>query len=168
MEGLFDSMSGFLENLLSLGYPGVLIVSFTLNLIPFLGPSNLVISGIIGSLIHSSNPLIIGFLIALGASIAKTIHFGLSFFAVTIVKRKQKPEESNNGKREHSSQKLGMIALFIAAASPVPDEPIVIPLGLMRYSPIKFFTAFFTGKILITVVGAYFGQKLGLAFEEYL
>ena len=162
-------MTGFLENLLALGYVGIFVFSLALNLIPFMGPSNLVISGVIGSLLPSFSPLLVGLLVALGASTAKTIHFGLSFFAGNIIKRRKKTETSNNNiKRGPASQKLGMIALFIAAATPVPDDPVVIPLGLMRFSPIKFFIAFFTGKVIVTVVGAYFGQKFSLTLEEYL
>lgn len=162
-------MTGFLENLLALGYVGIFIFSLALNLIPFMGPSNLVISGLAGSLLPSFSPLLVGLIVALGASTAKTIHFGLSFFAGNIIRRRKKTETSNNNiKRGPRSHKLGMIALFIAAATPVPDDPIVIPLGLMRFSPIKFFIAFFTGKVIITVAGAYFGQKFSLTLEEYL
>ena len=49
------------------------------------------------------------------------------------------------------------MALFIAAATPIPDEPVVVPLGLMRYSPVKFTLAFFAGKLVIGVFGAYLG-----------
>jgi len=70
-----------LEDVLSLGYFGVFIFSLVLNLVPFLSPSNLLISGAVGSFFPSFNPLLAGLLIALGASIAKTVHFGASFFA---------------------------------------------------------------------------------------
>jgi uncharacterized membrane protein YdjX (TVP38/TMEM64 family) len=54
-------------------------------------------------------------------------------------------------------KKWAFLLLFVAAATPIPDEPIVIPLGLMKYSPAKFFTAFFLGKLSITIVGAALG-----------
>ncbi|MDQ1280093.1 MAG: hypothetical protein QG670_1355 [Thermoproteota archaeon] len=159
-------MTGLLENFLALGYLGIFVSSLVLNLIPFMGPSNLVLSGLIGSLLPSFNPLLIGLMIALGASVAKTVHFGLSFFLSGIVKNRLK--NTFEDKRGGGSHKLGMIALFIAAATPVPDDPIIIPFGLMRFSPVRFFVAFFSGKVLITVAGAYFGQKFSLAIEEYL
>ena len=158
-------MTGLLENLLALGYLGIFIFSVVLNLIPFMGPSNLVLSGLIGSLLPSFNPLLIGLIMALGASAAKTIHFGLSFFLSGVVKNRLKIKIDD--KHEGGSHKLGMIALFIAATTPVPDDPIIIPLGLMRFSPVRFFIAFFSGKAIITVAGAYFGQKFSLTLEEY-
>lgn len=138
-----------------------------MNLIPFLSPSNIVISGAVGSLFPHFNPLLVGFLVALGASIAKTVHFTLSFFVVKVL-NKEKQAKLESYSRNHRFKKLGMIAAFIAAVSPVPDDPIVIPLGLMRYSPIKFFSAYFTGKIIVTVTGAYLGQTASLTLEQYM
>ncbi len=63
---------------------------------------------------------------------------------------------------------MGFLAAFAAAATPIPDEPVVIPLGLMKYSPAKFFTAFFIGKLAITVVGAFLGAWTGEALSEWL
>jgi membrane protein DedA with SNARE-associated domain len=31
-------------------------------------------------------------------------------------------------------------------------------LGLLKYNPVKFFSAYFLGKLSITIVGAYLGQ----------
>ena len=160
-------MSGVLENLLTFGYLGVFIFSLALNLIPFLGPSNLIIAGAIGSLFPSYNSILLGLLIALGASIAKTIHFGITFLASNMIKNRQKPDTLDS-KNNSVFYKYAMLALFLAAASPIPDEPIVIPLGLTRYNPLKFFLAFFTGKATITIAGAYFGKQFSLTLDDYL
>lgn len=79
-------------------------------------------------------------------------------------------ETHNNsgGEGKPAFLRFGMIALFAAAVSPVPDDPVVIPLGLMRYSPLKFFSSYFAGKLIVTTAGAYLGQSLGLTIEEYL
>jgi len=162
-------MNGLLESLSTLGYLGVFTFSLALNLVPFVGPSNLVLAGAAGSIFPSLNPVLIGFLIALGSSIAKTIHFGLSFLVGNFVKRKQKAEANGkSNESKHISHRYAMVALFLAAATPIPDDPIVIPLGLAGYSPIRFFLAYFAGKATITVAGAYFGQRFGLTLEEYL
>jgi membrane protein DedA with SNARE-associated domain len=54
-------------------------------------------------------------------------------------------------------KKWAFLALFGVAASPLPDEPVIIPLGLIRYNPSKFFLAYFSGKLFIGVIGAYLG-----------
>ncbi|MCJ7633837.1 VTT domain-containing protein [Candidatus Bathyarchaeota archaeon] len=159
-------MSGLLGSLSTLGYFGVLVSSLILNLIPFVGPSNIVIAGAAGSMFPSLNPFLIGFFIALGASAAKTIHFGISFFAGNFLKRKIKTGKNENESKP-ISHRYAMIALFLAAATPIPDDPVVISLGLARYSPLRFFLAFFTGKALITIAGAFFGHRFGLTLEKY-
>jgi uncharacterized membrane protein YdjX (TVP38/TMEM64 family) len=65
-------------------------------------------------------------------------------------------------------KRWAFLLLFAAAATPIPDEPIVIPMGLMKYSPTKFFTAFFLGKLSITVLGAFLGSWTKSAFSEWL
>jgi uncharacterized membrane protein YdjX (TVP38/TMEM64 family) len=72
------------------------------------------------------------------------------------------------GSRVVESQALGVFSSFVAAATPIPDEPVVIPLGLLKYSPVKFFSAFFLGKLSITVVGAFPGSWTKSTFSEWL
>jgi uncharacterized membrane protein YdjX (TVP38/TMEM64 family) len=133
---------------------GVLVGSFLFNLIPFAGPSNLLIASN-AALLTDADPLTIGFLVALGATFAKLIHYVITYFIGGHLndQRKKRLCEVN--------RKLGkwsFLALFLAAASPIPDEPVVVPLGLMKYNLAKFSLAFFLGKITITVLGAYLGK----------
>jgi uncharacterized membrane protein YdjX (TVP38/TMEM64 family) len=46
----------------------------------------------------------------------------------------------------------------VVAATPLPDEPVVIPLGLLKCNPAKFYIVFFLGKLSITILGAYLGK----------
>jgi uncharacterized membrane protein YdjX (TVP38/TMEM64 family) len=65
-------------------------------------------------------------------------------------------------------RKWAFALLFTAAATPIPDEPVIVPLGLLRYSPAKFFSAFFLGKLVITVAGAFLGSWAKATFSEWL
>jgi uncharacterized membrane protein YdjX (TVP38/TMEM64 family) len=133
---------------------GVLLGSFVLNLIPFAGPSNLLIAST-AALSVQSDPFTLGFLVALGATAAKGLHYLVTFFISNRLseKRRQRLDaEASKVKR------WAFLLLFVAAATPIPDEPVVIPLGLMKYNPAKFILAFFLGKISITIIGAYLGN----------
>jgi len=141
-------------DLLSLGYMGVFLFSLAINMIPFAGPSNLFISGVAAMNVPSANFVAIGLLVALGASTAKLIHFYMAFFTSRMLKDSQRQRLSNYAKKVG---KIGPLLLFLAAATSVPDDPVVIPLGLMKYNPLKFFTIFFVGKAIITIPGAYLG-----------
>lgn len=132
----------------------ILLTSFGLNLIPFAGPSNLFIASN-AALLGTADPISIGFIVALGAATAKFIHYMVTFFISKHI------GEQRRKRLDAVAPKLrrwGFVALFIAAATPIPDEPVIIPLGLLKYNPIKFFLAFFAGKLLITTIGAYLGR----------
>ena len=133
---------------------GVLLGSFILNLIPFAGPSNLLIASN-AALLVNTDPFTLGFLVALGSASAKFIHYVVTFFVGGLLseQRRKRLNEVNL-----KVGKWAFLALFIVSATPIPDEPVIIPLGLMKYNPAKFCLAIFLGKILITTLGAYLGQ----------
>ncbi len=152
-------------DLLSLGYVGVFLLSFALNMIPFMGPSNIVIAGAIAFALPWANPLLIGLLVASASSSAKLIHFYTAFFIGKSLSSERRGKlEKYSGK----STKIKPFLLFIAAVSPIPDEPIVIPLGLLKYNPLKFFVIFLVGKMIIAVPGAYFGSRISLTFSTLI
>ncbi len=146
----------------------VLLTSFGFNLIPFAGPSNLFIASNAAILLGTSDPLVlvaVGFLVAFGASFAKGLHYIITFFVGKRLKGKQRARLDADAVK---MKRWAFWLLFAAAATPIPDEPVVIPLGLMKYSPVKFFAAFFLGKLSITVVGAFLGAWGGKALSEWL
>jgi membrane protein YqaA with SNARE-associated domain len=144
------------------------LVAFGLNLIPFFGPSNLLIASTAAiGLVNAdfSALILLAFLIAFAAALAKGIHYMLTFFVsghLSEKNRKKLDTEASKVKR------WAFLLLYLAAATPIPDEPIVIPLGLLKYSPTKFFTAYFLGKITITVAGVFLGSWVETNFSGLL
>jgi membrane protein DedA with SNARE-associated domain len=141
--------------------------AFGLNLIPFAGPSNLLIAstaaiGIANS--DTANLIIIGLIIALAAAAAKGIYYMVTFFVRGHLSQKRQARLDADAVH---IRRWAFALLFLAAATPIPDEPVVIPLGLMKYSPTKFFTAYFLGKLSITVAGAFFGSFAGEVFSAW-
>lgn len=132
----------------------ILLTSFALNLVPFASPSNLFIASNV-ALLSTADPFSIGFLVALGAATAKFIHYIVTFFLGTHIGERYRKRLDAVAPR---LRRWGVIVLFAVAASPLPDEPVVVPLGLLKYNPAKFYVAYFAGKLSITVAGAYFGR----------
>jgi membrane protein YqaA with SNARE-associated domain len=132
---------------------GLLVVSFGINMIPFASPSNLLIASNAAVLVDA-DPLSIGATVALGATCAKLVHYIVSFF---IGKRVSEQRRKRLDTAAAKTRRWAFPAVFIAAATPIPDDPLIIPLGLMKYSPAKFTLAYFAGKLSITVLGAYLG-----------
>ncbi len=146
----------------------VLVTSFGLNIIPFAGPSNLFIASNAALILNSSEPSIlvtIGFLVAVGAALAKSVHYLVTFFIGGRLSGKRRERLDADAVKV---RRWAFWLLFIAAATPIPDEPVVIPLGLMKYNVTKFFIAFFFGKLLITIMGAFFGIWTKGVLSEWL
>lgn len=79
--------------------------------------------------------------------------------------------ERNQARLDVEARKVrrwAFLLLYLAAATPIPDEPVVIPLGLMKYSPTKFFLSYLLGKITITVAGAFLGYWVENNFSSWL
>jgi membrane protein YqaA with SNARE-associated domain len=133
---------------------GIVLTSFVLNIIPFAGPSNLLIASD-AALLVDADPLTIGFLVAFGSASAKLIHYIISFFFSFLIKGKSRERLDAAGSK---LRRWPFLALFIVAATPLPDEPVVIPLALLKYNPVKFYSAYFLGKLSITVAGAYLAR----------
>jgi len=146
----------------------IFLVSFGFNLIPFFGPSNLFIAstatiGMVNA--DFATLLAVAILVALGATVAKAIHYGLTFF---VSKHLSEEKRARLDADASKIRKWAFFLVFITAASPIPDEPIVIPLGLMKYNITKFLLAFFLGKILITTMGAFMGNQIGHVFSNWI
>ncbi|MEM2921998.1 MAG: VTT domain-containing protein [Candidatus Bathyarchaeia archaeon] len=147
-------------DLLSFGYIGLFLLSFAFNMLPFMGPSNALLAGALAASLPWANPLLTGVLVALSASLAKLIHFLAAFFLRGALSSERKEKlDQYIGRRGN----VGSLLLFIAAVTSIPDEPVVIPLGLVKYSPAKFFVIYLLGKILIAIPGAYIGSKIPLS-----
>lgn len=154
-----------LHEWIRLGYLGILSFSFVLYMIPFIGPSTMAIAGSIAAIGKELNPLVIGICISAGSSIAKTLHYYIAHFAKGALGK------NSRGRLEEYGYRLGKwkcVASFVAAATPIPDEPVVIALALMRYSPLKFLASFFLGKIVVTIPGAYIGTYAGHLLTRYV
>ncbi|HIC42509.1 MAG TPA: DedA family protein, partial [Pelagibacterales bacterium] len=73
-------------------------------------------------------------------------------------------------KRMKPFQKLvkryGATAAFVAAATPIPDDIVYIPLGLSKYSPKKFFIATLLGKLVLCYTLVLISHYMGLSILE--
>jgi membrane protein YqaA with SNARE-associated domain len=61
--------------------------------------------------------------------------------------------------------KFGALAIFIFALTPLPDDLIFIPLGVMHYNPIKAILPALAGKFLMNLIIAY-GGRYSIEFIE--
>lgn len=153
----------FITNMILEGYIGLLIVCFIINMIPFLSPSNMVLAGAAMLLLPSFDPILVGTIVAISATSAKLIHYYVVRSSRLILSEERLASLDSEKKRV---EKWGALALFIAAASPVPDDPLIVYVGLTKYSATKFLVSYFIGKVTVTIIGAFIGYSIGSYFES--
>jgi len=142
----------------SLGYLALLTVSFIGSVIPFI-PVPFFILLIVMSADPTFNPHILVFMTAIGSTAGKAIIFYATYYG-----RNRLSAESKKRIRplQRVAARYGWFAAFIAAATPIPDDLVYIPLGLAKYNPILFILSTLTGKAVISEVIVW-SSKLGLS-----
>ncbi len=153
----------FISNMMVEGYFGLFIICFIINMIPFLSPSNMVLAGAAMLLLPTFNPILVGVIIAISATAAKLIHFFIVRGSRMILSEERLKSLDSE---EQRVKKWGAFALFIAAASPIPDDPLIVYVGLAKYSTWKFIVSYFIGKVAVTILGALIGYGVGGFFES--
>jgi len=144
------------------GYLGLTIVSFFGSLIPFVPiPSFILVATMAAGEQFDIHVLVL--IAALTSTAAKQIIFYVSYGGRKIISEKTK-------KRMLPFQKLvkryGGSAAFIAAATPIPDDLVYIPLGLAKYNPKRFFVATLLGKFVLYYVIVLISHYMGLSLLE--
>jgi len=147
------------------GYLGLGLVNFFGSLIPFIPlPGFLLLATM--SVGDEFNLHILVLVSALTATIAKQIIFYVSFQGRRIMNEKTRKRMRPF---ERLVKRYGAAAAFVAAATPIPDDLIYVPLGLSRYNPKRFFIATLSGKIVLSYIIVLISHSLGLSLiEPYL
>lgn len=146
------------------GYIILALVNFFGSLIPFVPlPGFLLLATM--SIGNEYDLHILALVSAVSATAAKQIIFYVSFKGRKIMSKKTL-------KRMRPFQRLvtkyGAAAAFVAAATPMPDDIIFVPLGLAKYNPKKFFISTLVGKIVLSYSIVFLYHYLGLSVVEPL
>jgi len=123
----------------------------------------MVLAGAAMLLLPSFDPFIVGIIVAISATTAKLIHYFVVRGSRTVLSDERLASLDSEKQRV---EKWGAIALFIAAASPVPDDPLIVYVGFAKYNSVKFVVSYFIGKVVVTIIGALIGYSVGSYFES--
>jgi membrane protein YqaA with SNARE-associated domain len=138
------------------GYLGAAILSFLSSLILFIPIPYLLIVFGLSAPSFGLNPVVLALVSALGATLGKIV-----IYYIGVGGRKLLGEERR--KRLEFGKlvvgKYGALAIFIFAVTPLPDDVLYIPLGLIGYNVLNFFLYCFLGKFLMTLVVTLGGEQ---------
>lgn len=144
------------------GYLGIFLISFVGSIIVFIPIPYFPIL-ITSAFNEHLDPNLICLSSAAGALVAKVIIFYASYYGRSILnirtKKRMAPLERLLGR-------YGWLGAFLAALTPIPDDLVYIPLGIAKYSPWKFATATFSGKLILNEAIVWGAVFLGRPFIE--
>jgi membrane protein YqaA with SNARE-associated domain len=151
--------SGLLATLLF-----VLVVSIAGNVIPFFPTPYLllVVTIAIGDAYQGIGIIQLAAIAALGAASGKLVSYGLGYGARRAI-RKQERFDSLRKLLGGSTFLVGV--LF--AASPLVDAAF-IPMGIIRYSPLKTYLALYTGKFVWILGVLYLARQSSQFVDQFL
>ncbi|MDH5596311.1 MAG: VTT domain-containing protein [Candidatus Bathyarchaeota archaeon] len=136
------------------GYLGVFFISFigTMSIIVPI-PYTLVILWL--SMSGSMNPLLLTIAGGIGSGIGEFSGYALGYYGRTMISKKRQRKMNYMVK---VLNRYGSIVIFLFALTPLPDDLLFVPLGILRYSFIKAFIPCFLGKLLMCGILAFGGQ----------
>lgn len=145
-----------------LGYFSLGLVSFLGSLIPFVPvPSFLLLATM--AVGDQFDLHILAILSAVTATGAKQIIFYISYGGRRMINEKTRKRMKPF---ERLVKRYGAVTAFVAAATPIPDDLIYIPLGLAKYNPRNFFLATLAGKIILSYVIVLSSHFVGLSLVQ--
>ncbi|MFY9301162.1 MAG: VTT domain-containing protein [Candidatus Nitrosotenuis sp.] len=147
-----------------IGYLGLALVSFFGSLIPFVPlPSFILLATMSAG--DKFNIHYLALIAAVTSTVAKQIIFLISYEGRRIITEKTRKRMRPF---ERLVKRYGAAAAFVAAATPIPDDLIYVPLGLAKYNPVRFFISTLAGKLVLSYVIVLLSHYFGGNYVEPL
>ncbi|MHA1754092.1 MAG: YqaA family protein [Candidatus Odinarchaeia archaeon] len=110
------------------------------------------------------DPLILALICGVGAGIGEVSAYLIGLGGRNFIERKYSKQLNS---MKVLIEKYGFWAIALFAATPLPDDTLLIPLGVLKYSFVKTIFAAILGKIGLCLLLAY-GGRLGWGFVELI
>jgi len=108
--------------------------------------------------IEGMNPFLLTVAGGLGSGIGEFSGYILGYYGRSVISEKQQRKMDY---MIRIFDHYGPIAIFLFALTPLPDDLLFIPLGILRYKFVKAFIPSILGKTLMCAILAFGGQLFG-------
>jgi membrane protein YqaA with SNARE-associated domain len=145
--------------LMQFGYFGIFLISFigTASIIVPV-PYTLIIFTL--SLTGKWDPLLLTLAGGFGSALGEFSGYALGYFGTRIISRERQEKMTY---LVRLFDRYGPLAIFAFAMTPLPDDLLFIPLGILKYKLHKAFIPAIIGKTLMIFILVYFGDIFGNA-----
>ena len=100
------------------------------------------------------NPILVAIASGFGSAIGEFSGYLLGYYGRAVISEER---QRKMGFMVKVFDRYGFFAIFFFALTPLPDDLLFIPLGIMRYKFIKAFVPSLLGKLLMSFILAYSG-----------
>lgn len=136
---------------LDYGYIGIFFISIIGNISIVIPVPFVLVIYAFGSIL---NPILLGLAGGIGSTIGEFPSYLVGRGGRVILNEKQR---TRLDRIEKLVEKHGLLLIFLFALLPLPDDILLIPLGMMKYDWRKILLGMFFGKTLMCIVVAYAG-----------
>jgi membrane protein DedA with SNARE-associated domain len=136
---------------LDYGYIGIFLVSILGNVSIVIPVPFVLVIYAFGSIL---NPILLGIAGGIGSTIGEFTSYLIGRGGRVILNEKQR---ARLDRIEKLVEKHGLLLIFLVGLTPLPDDLLLIPLGMMKYDWRKILVGMFFGKTLMCIVVAYAG-----------
>lgn len=165
MTDILTSLYNYLSNIAGTNQLlFVFLVSLFGNIIPVIPIPYLIIVITIITTFPQVGIIQVAAVSALGAATGKFVSYGLGYGVRGAM-------AGSRARFDSLRQLMGgsvFLVAFIFAATPLPDDVAFIPMGIMKYSPIKTYISLYTGKFALTVFVLYSARRSEEAINSAL
>ncbi len=161
---LGDLLTDLWQLLMQYGYFGIFIISFigtAAIIVPV--PYTLIIFTL--SLTGKWDPLLLTIAGGVGSALGEFSGYALGYFGRRIISRERQERMTY---LVRLFDRYGPLAIFAFALTPLPDDLLFIPLGILKYKLYKAFIPAIIGKTLMIFILVYFGDIFGDALLSWL
>lgn len=138
----------------NLGYAGIFLLSF-------IGASSVIIpipyTVILFGVSARFNPVLLAVVAGLGSALGEMVGYGLGYMGRRFVSKKRERRLDAIARMLYH---YGPVAIFIFALTPLPDDLLFIPLGLLHYNLWRAFIPCVAGKFLMCLIITHVGAAV--------
>lgn len=133
------------------GYFGVFLISFVGSLSIIIPVPYTLLIYVMGGVL---DPILVAIASGLGSAVGEFSGYILGYYGRAMISEERQRKMDFMVK---VFDRYGFFAIFIFALTPLPDDLLFIPLGIMRYKFVKAFVPSLLGKLLMSFILAYSG-----------
>ena len=139
------------------GYFGVFLISLVGSLSIIIPVPYTLLIYVMGGVL---DPILVAIASGFGSAVGEFSGYALGYYGRAVISKERQRKMNFMVK---VFDRYGFFAIFFFALTPLPDDLLFIPLGIMRYKFVKAFIPSLLGKLLMSFILAYSG-RLSIGF----